>query len=326
MAKIINKKEKNKIITKKQIHEKDSILKIVFQDPARFAEVFNKKIFSQQYLNVDDLKEADPTETAYVDNIVFQKHRDVLKMLYKNKIFAILGIENQNQINYMMPLRLLHYNCLNYLKQCDVINKNRKEKLIGDEYLSGFSKNDKLNPVITLVIYYGNKEWDGPRCLKDMLYIEDNIIDEVVCDFPMYIIDVRHLSKTEIEDYDGEIKALFGFLSNDKNKEELEDFVKSNSEIFSDLSKDIIIAINKYSDFMINEDYISQEGGTNMCKAIEDMKAFEREKGREEGKAEMCKAIEQIALNLLKNNVSKEQVILATGLTAEKLSELEEKI
>ena len=208
-----------------------------------------------------------------------------------------------------------------------MLNKKRTEKRIGDEYLSGFSKEDRLNPVITLVVYCGNKKWDGPRCLKDMLYIEDKIINAVIWDFPMYIIDVRHLSEEEIESYDGEIKALFGFMANDKNKEKLEEFVEANSEIFSDLSKDIIIAINKYCEFTVAEDYIGEDGGTNMCKAIEDMKVFEREKGREEGKMEgRTEAIEQIAINLLKNNLSKEQIILATGLTLERLMELEKMI
>ncbi len=37
-----------------------------------------------------------------------------------------------------------------------------------DEFLSRMKKDDKLNPVITVVFYYGEKIWDGSRCLHDM--------------------------------------------------------------------------------------------------------------------------------------------------------------
>lgn len=30
-----------------------------------------------------------------------------------------------------------------------------------DEYLSGFMKDDRLLPVVTLVVYFGSKEWTG---------------------------------------------------------------------------------------------------------------------------------------------------------------------
>ncbi len=38
----------------------------------------------------------------------------------------------------------------------------------GDEYLSGFMKDDRLIPVVTLTVYWGTKERDGltsMRCL-----------------------------------------------------------------------------------------------------------------------------------------------------------------
>ena len=30
-------------------------------------------------------------------------------------------------------------------------------------------KEDRLHPVITLTVYYGEKQWDGPYSLKDMI-------------------------------------------------------------------------------------------------------------------------------------------------------------
>lgn len=50
-----------------------------------------------------------------------------------------------------------------------IADKHKKDNdLQGDEFLSGFAKDDKLRPVITLTVYFGMKEWDGPRKLSDM--------------------------------------------------------------------------------------------------------------------------------------------------------------
>ena len=61
---------------------------------------------------------------------------------------------------------------LNYVKQCEEIRKeNKKNKRLktADEFLSGIRQEDRLKPVVTLVIYFGEEEWDGPLTLKDML-------------------------------------------------------------------------------------------------------------------------------------------------------------
>ena len=42
-----------------------------------------------------------------------------------------------------------------------------------DEFLSALKKDDRLHPVISLCIYYGEKEWDGPFNLLDMLVIPE---------------------------------------------------------------------------------------------------------------------------------------------------------
>ena len=43
------------------------------------------------------------------------------------------------------------------------------------EIKNGFTKNDKIMPVITLTVYFGAKEWDAPRCLKDMFSEDVNV-------------------------------------------------------------------------------------------------------------------------------------------------------
>ncbi len=288
--------------------KKDTSIKSVFKDPVKFAEVFNKGLFKKEYIKAEDLQEIDTTEIALMKNIAVQRHRDVLKRLYKGKTFAILGLENQTDIDYTMPLRVMGYNFLSYLNQQRLLEQDKKF----------FSKADKLAPVITLVIYYGETEWKSHQNLWDMLDIPEEL-KEFVPNFPINIIDVRHLSEKEIESYSGDVKALFGFLAYDKDSKKLEKFVKENAILFEHLPLDVMTAINEYSHFEVSERFIDEKGGANMCKAIEDIRLEGIEEGIEEG-------IKKVAINLLKKYKSKEEVAELTGLSLEKLSELEKTI
>ena len=75
----------------------------------------------------------------------------------------IIGIENQMKTHYGMPLRTMMYDGLNYVKQCEEMRKeNKKNKRLKttDEFLSGIRREDRLKSVVTLVLYFGEEEWD----------------------------------------------------------------------------------------------------------------------------------------------------------------------
>lgn len=75
-----------------------------------------------------------------------------------------------------MPLRHMIADSLIYLKEYNEITaKNRNEKNFdtSDKFLSGLQKSDRLHPVISLCIYYGKEDWDGPFNLVDMLIMPE---------------------------------------------------------------------------------------------------------------------------------------------------------
>lgn len=92
--------------------------------------------------------------------------------LMKNKIYLL--VENQAEINYAMVIRNMLYDAIDYATQVNVMGKkNRatKEQKKSAEFLSGISKDDKIITVITIVLYWGDKKWNGARkpllrCLK----------------------------------------------------------------------------------------------------------------------------------------------------------------
>lgn len=94
--------------------------------------------------------------------------------MYMGSEFILLGIENQSLIHYAMPLRSMGYDFLNYTKEYNEIKRRHKREnhmkhMSPDEFLSGIFKTDRLHPVFTLVVYYGEKPWDGPLSLKGMM-------------------------------------------------------------------------------------------------------------------------------------------------------------
>lgn len=88
----------------------------------------------------------------------------------------ILGLENQSKIHYAMPLRHMIGDAFSYLKEykeLEAKNKKYKNYKTKHEFLSKFQKTDRLHPIVTICIYYGEDEWDGPRSLIDMLDIPE---------------------------------------------------------------------------------------------------------------------------------------------------------
>ena len=75
----------------------------------------------------------------------------------------LVGIEAQADVHYAMPVKVMTYDALNYGAQVKNIAKTHRdtgEYGTGAEFLSGFHKDDKLTPVITITVYLGSKPWE----------------------------------------------------------------------------------------------------------------------------------------------------------------------
>ena len=155
----------------------DVVLKDFWRANDRFADLFNAVVFhGKQVLKPEELQELDTEMSGiirfkdYEESLV--RTRDVVKKMAFGVEFAILGIESQQRIHYAMPLRTLLYDGMGYLKEYQEISRSRKKekgRMTEDEFLSKMRKEDRLHPIISIVVYYSEKSWDGPMCLKDMI-------------------------------------------------------------------------------------------------------------------------------------------------------------
>ena len=137
-----------------------------------------------------------------------------------------------------------------------------------------FTKEDKLIPVITITVYLGTKEWDGPRKLSDMF---GDVDEELLPFIPDYRINL--LAPREITDFTGfrtSIRQLFEVLKNAYDKEKMQE-VLQNDEKFSKVDRETVEAINLFAGTDIDID--EKEEVIDMCKAWEEQKNEGRELG-----------------------------------------------
>ena len=282
--------------------EADTASKVFFGNNKNFAEVFNKLLFNEVLIDPEKLEDSDTTESAVIEisegkRITLQKYRDLKKKYYENVGLWILAIENQTHIHYLEPLVIMGYDYIDYMKQVNNIGmeyKNKSEKLSGDEYLSRFKKGEKLTPIISIVVYYGDKEWDGPTKLSDLFPEMKSSLYKYVNDYPLHIIDVQRMTEEEINSLSGEVKAVLGFIRYSAHTEELRAFIDKNESQFENVSIEAAKMIDAVSkNYRLSERIEkaakSEIGGVNMCKALEDWERTAKDEGIREGKEEGIK-------------------------------------
>ena len=266
---------------------KDSMAKEYFADNARFADLCNNVLYGgREVILPENLMERDTTEVLTAlgfdkKTIAVQKLRDIFKnasIKYTGKSYVVLiGVENQSDIHYSIPVKNMFYDVMAYGNQVkETAKKHRREKDIAtsDEFLSGFTKKDKLIPVITITVYLGTKEWDGPRKLSDMF---GDVDEELLPFIPDYRINL--LAPREITDFTGfrtSIRQLFEVLQNAYDKEKMQE-VLHNDDKFSSVDRETVEAINLFAGTDIDID--EKEEVIDMCKAWEDQKNEGRELG-----------------------------------------------
>lgn len=176
----------------------DTVLKNYWNDNEQFADLFNAVLFGgRQVIKAEELEELDTESSSVLEHKKYAESlkasRDHLKIQKKSTCHGVqlvlLGLESQEHIHYAMPMRIMGYDYSSYQKQYQVIvSRHKKAKdLTGDEYLSGMRKTDKLSPVITIVIYYGEQPWDGATTLYEMLQIPPEM-KKYVNDYSMVLV------------------------------------------------------------------------------------------------------------------------------------------
>ncbi len=269
----------------------DPVLKEFWSDNYRFADLFNQVFFDGEIvISPDHLVEQDVEEsTVFGDNEkldAIARYRDVIKQHTDGIRFVLVGLENQMNIHYAMPVRSMLYDSLRYTRQCKALEQvHRREKDLNgaDEFLSGMTQSDRLCPVVNLVIYYGEKAWDGPGCLHDMMDVPSRF--EPFCNnYKINLLEVSGLKEFKFANKDNQdfftmVKYFYendGFV--DLTKFEME---FSDKEIYWETMAAIGAATG--SKELIGYARINKGGCVNMCRALDNLKLEGIQEGLQEG-------------------------------------------
>ena len=300
------------------------------KQPKQFADLFNGFCFGgEEVIRPEELREMDTASIALpygTDGAAepLQKNRDLLKMLLKTDgkaAYCLLGVENQSEIHTAMPVRNLLYDALTLAEQVDKAARSyRQAEDRGRdtaEFLSGFHREDRLLPVITIVVHWGTDEWDVPLSLKEM-YVEgvNPRLLQYAPDYKVNLVSPALMSDKELDTFKSDLKEVLKFIKHSTDKEELAGLLKDNPgyEKINRLAAQTISICTKV-DFNIP---VGEEE-VNMCKAIEDMKEDVRTETRNEGILKTVSILKNLKLS--KDDVT-QQIIENYSLSDEEAAAL----
>ena len=230
--------------------DKDIVTREYMTSKVRFADLFNYYLYGgQAVIKPEELIEQDVVKTIRIplDDGTSQtqnRFRDLLKRSVIHSsgkaVYLLLGLENQSEIEYTLPVRNMLYDAMDYISQIrDIREKHRKDRDLHDSasFLSGFTANDKLLPVITLCIYWGAKKWDAPRSLHEMLEADDDTLC-FVNDYKVHLIVPREIKNFDL--FQTELGSALELLAASSTRKSLLGKFEEKREIYDSLSEDTI--------------------------------------------------------------------------------------
>ncbi len=272
---------------------KDIAAKAYLRDNAVFADLVNVVLYGgEQRVSPEDLTEMDTNEVLLQEaaengTAAAQRFRDGLKLLSHmcdgRQEYLILGIEPQSYTNYAMPVRTMLWDSLTYDRQVKERKRSRLEQRqwgSSAEFLSGFGKEDRLVPVLSIVLNLSGERWDGPLGLHEMLEVQDAGVLSWVNDYRIHLVDPHGMSMEEIELFRTDLRNVLKFIRFSGDLANIRAIAETDPG-FHNMSREAAQLVNLYTNAGFK--YIEKEGGrVDMCQAMIDLK----EEGRQEGLAE----------------------------------------
>lgn len=278
--------------------KKDIGLKSYLRDVARYADLWNGGVFEgNQIIRAEGLQEVTPVYAKSDEEAALERTGDLVMMQnYDGQRFAVLALENQEKVDYGMPVRIMVQEALEYDKQMkETCRRNEreykayraaenKEGLVPvykdeGEYLYKFREGDRLFPVVTLVVYWGEKEWKGAKNLHEMIDFGNTRMGtelrKLIPEYPLHFLDLSKFS--HFEHFRTELRPLLQLFQKRNSKDEFVNYIKENEKDcnMDDESWDMLGKLVDSSNIksMIKNREQRKGEDKRMCKALDDLVA-----------------------------------------------------
>ncbi len=270
----------------------DLAMKEALKQEAYFADICNLLLFQgRQVVLPQKLTPMDTAEELSIHSknhsFSIQRQRDVLKLVNLSQMedekaaYVIIGIENQSEINYGMPVRNMLYDALQYSMQVQEFGEKRGSS--SAEFLSGMTADHKLKPVITMVVYTGEAPWNYPLSIRDIIDTSNmpGELLQYIPDTRLPLLDVRHSQTLHL--LQSRLRQIFQAAQLDKKKAELKAYILDPDNGFTHVPA---VLANVFEQLMrIKLPDFEEKGEINMCEAFEALMQESREEGVAKGKA-----------------------------------------
>lgn len=318
----------------------DTITKDYVKNAGVFADIFNYYIYGgRQVILPEQLTERDTTKIALpygVEGAVVpvQKFRDVQKLyaaMTDGKIeYVLYGAENQAEIHYAMAVKNNLYDALEYAGQVEEAAKSHRQEmkrkkeqgevaadkdkktLSAGEFLSGFWKEDRLIPSITVTIFFGSEEWDGPLSLFDMMDVSDPDVLACMDNYRVRLIAPAQMPDEEIMKFQSSLREVILFIKYSKDSENLSRILKVNEKRFREVERRAADVIEAITNAGIK--YDKGEEAVDVCQAIQEMRMESERRGE-------LKKAQEAAGKLYEMGLDTEKIAQAVGYAVETIKE-----
>ena len=234
-----------------------------------FADIINGLLFNgEQVLRQESLIDAQTFSMYKADGNLHHQDRDVAKYWidqHGERItvrMAFLGIENQSNYDPDMPLRVIGYD--------------------GAVYRAELSQKDRY-PVVTLVLYFGDRPWGMNRTIYDVVHIPEKL-RPFVNDYRSNLFEIANLPETAVEHLHSDFRAVVDYFISSRSEHVYE---LRNSTDFTHVDELLTLMSVLTQDNRFAES-LEWEGGKpqNMSSLLDRVEERGRQKGLDEGHRE----------------------------------------
>lgn len=273
--------------------QKDLAQKLLEDHSDVFADIFNVLLFQgEQIICADELeKTANESQYKADTSSLHEERRDLLKLWIKGNNKALLGIENQMDVDNHMPIRIIGYDGVSYRSQ------------LLKEWKGSYC------PVITLVLYYGDKSWNQPFSLAEELPELKKLHGS---DYQFHVFHIPDLTDEQIQMFQSDFRIVAEFFAAQKRGQK---YLGSRKKIrhVDEMLK--FMKVFTYDDRFLKVTFENeQKGDVNMCMILDQIEEEGRQKGiaegrktgREEGKKEGILLLSDLITILMKQGKMEE--------------------
>ncbi len=240
--------------------------------------------------------------------------------------YVLYGVENQAEIHYAMAVKNNLYDALEYAGQVEEAAKSHRKEMKrkkqreetsaeedrktpnAGEFLSGFWVGDRLIPSITVTIFFGSEEWDGPLSLFDMMDVSDPDVLACMDNYRVRLIAPAQMPDEEIMKFQSSLREIMLFVKYSKDKENLSRVLAANEKRFREVERRAADVIEVITNTGIK--YDESEEAVDVCQAIQEIRMESERRGE-------LKKAQETARNLYNLGVDVEKIAQGVGYAVE---------